>query len=164
MINLPPELKFPVLARPKLRGARVFILNGEAMIKQDDRAISVLNRPIADILSGLPAFDGFVVVGNVRDAVCSALSLEAVMSVDTVPEFVFHVVDLITTGKYAFKERYAMYKEYTRACRANIQPAWHRDIADIEALNKFEADTLFGHYPGIVVREPDATVGGIWSS
>lgn len=164
MIELPPEVKFPVLVRPKLRGVRVLIIRGEALLKQDDRLVSLPNRFMADILNGLPAFDGMVVVGDVLQAVCSALTHEAIMSDSDASLFTYHVVDLVTTGKYSFRERYAMYREYCRACRANIQPVSHREIDSEKALNDFEANTLFGHYPGIVVRDPEATTGGIWSS
>lgn len=162
MIDFPTDLEFPVLARPKLRGVRAFILNGEAMIRQDDRAISLPNRFVADILSGMPAFDGILVVGDTREAMCSAATYEAMMSDNQAPLFVFHVVDLITTGKYPFKERYNMVREYVKAWRGNIMPVYHAKLADLAVLEEFREAALRNHYPGIVVRDPEAKVGGVW--
>lgn len=162
MIDFPTDLEFPVLARPKLRGVRAFILNGEAMIRQDDRAISLPNRFVADILSGMPAFDGILVVGDTREAVCSAATHEAMMADNQAPLFAFHVVDLITTGKYPFKERFNMVKEYAKACRSNIVAAHYTELTGMVALEEFREAALRNHYPGIVVRDPETKIGGVW--
>lgn len=165
MITLPPDLKFPVLVRPKLRGVRCFIVNGEPLLKEkSEKARPVPNRFMADILNGLPNFDGMIIVGDVLQPVCTAATYEAVMSSDQAPLFSYQVCDLVTTGKYSFEERYGMARDFVRACRGNIALVVHARIADVAKLAKFERDQMLSGYPGIVVRDPEATVGGIWST
>jgi DNA ligase-1 len=145
-------LVYPLLASPKLDGVRCLIINGQAVSRN---LKPIPNGAVRDMLSGLPAMDGELVVGppNARDAFNRTSS--GVMSRDGIPLFMFYVFDCLTNVPYPFHARMQLANSYTNSCNPNyVQFLEHVEITTPAELLEYEKAALDLGYEGVMVRSP----------
>lgn len=166
------DIPFPVLASAKIDGVR-------AMRFDDLRSRSmkaIPNRHVQKALAGdnLFGLDGELVVGDPTHPNCMQNTTSGVMAIDKVPEFQFHVFDLVDQpAGMPFNERFG----YAAARVDQIQRNWariamanrldgagallthcpvilvpHVQINDLDALLAYEAERLEEGWEGVMVR------------
>lgn len=144
-------LTYPLLVSPKLDGVRCLIINGQAMSRNMK---PIPNRVVAEVLSGLPAMDGELVVGPPAAPDVFNRTTSGVMSRDGAPVFTYWVFDALTTGPFQFSQRLEMAKSYANASGKQVQFVAHKLIKTPEGLLEYEAQMLLAGYEGIMMRDP----------
>lgn len=148
------QLRYPVLASPKLDGIRCTILNGVATARS---LKPIPNNYVRAMLEGIPdGVDGELMVEGGFNA-CQSLF----MSHDKVePNFWFFAFDWSTIGNdfgdpAGFQERlYALTKWSEEYGHNNLHVVEHALIANAEDLAAYEAKCLEEGFEGVMVRDP----------
>jgi len=144
----PGELRFPILATPKLDGIRCLKIGGRALTRSFK---PISNRFVREwIEANLPdGVDGELMLrGGSFNATTSAIGAHG-----GEPDFVFHVFDFVSTGC-----------DVPYACRVQELeqlPPWERmekvlpvEIGSAEELAAYEERCLAEGYEGVMVRDP----------
>lgn len=157
--------QYPVLASPKLDGIRVIIVDGVPMTRSLKHPLP--NDFIRNELSGLPWFDGEIIIGDPSEPETCARTQSGVMSKSN-PElevnYTFFLFDLAdpTQAQLTFKQRYDGLQRVRSAIveskphlaqRLYILP--HVQISDAETLWNYERACVDQGYEGIMLRSPD---------
>lgn len=141
------DIKYPVLASPKLDGIRCLIVDGIAV----SRTLKPIpNRHIQETLAkyDLEGLDGELMVEGDFNSVQSA-----VMSIEGKPRFSYWVFDWI--GEPTFKRRQEIAEDIVE--RAKFSPAMmvrHVTLACPSALKEYWEQCLLADYEGAIVRDP----------
>lgn len=144
---------YPVFARPAVRGVYCKIVNGVPIGKNHLR---FANRTIHDILSGLPAFEGRILMGDEHDRENATYTQEVVDDADLCERFTFWVYDLGTQAKLPFNQRLPMLAQWIITSQnVCVRPVPYVLIRTWEGLLSFERDCLRENHPGIVTVGPD---------
>lgn len=148
------ELKYPLLASPKLDGIRCIILGGRALTRS---LKEVPNRHVQNIIgnSHLEGLDGELLVGNAVDNNAWNYTTSGIMSREGTPDFKFHVFDDITTGKYkGFHERLTSL-QHRFLDYPHIEVVPHDYISNPEELDAYENMRVEQGYEGVMLRDPN---------
>jgi len=144
----PSVINYPVVASPKLDGIRCLIIDGVAV----SRSLKPIpNKFIQRILSGMPAFDGELMLDGANfDSVQSA-----VMSEDGEPAFTYWVFDIHNLGA-GFLERYNMLVRTVRELNNPYVKVLEHAIADsVFGLANYVAKNAGDGFEGTMVRDPN---------
>ncbi len=148
----PHDLSFPVLASPKLDGIRCLIINGVPVSRN---LKEIPNKVVFEMLKGLPAMDGELIVGEPRGNDVFNRTSSGVMSRDGAPKFKYWVFDaLMRDPTQPFNQRLEVAKSYAGSCGQFVQIVPHKLIKSVEALLEYEAAMLLAGYEGIMIRDP----------
>jgi DNA ligase-1 len=148
------QLRYPLLASPKLDGIRCIIVNGKAM----SRSLKPIpNEHIQAMLADCPdGLDGELMTEGGYNAVQSA-----VMSKDGEPEFRFCVFDTIgwEADDAGFNDRLESLRcwldnEHLAGNQKHVQLVPHVMIHTSEELRCLEIDYLNAGFEGVMVRDP----------
>lgn len=144
------QLEYPLLASPKLDGYRCIIRNGVGVTASLEE---VPNRRLADMLRGLPCFDGELISGSpVAPDVCNRTG-SIVRSHNAPPDATLWVFDVaLNDTRMPFNERYALAKQWVHSCGKHVQLVEHVLIKSHEQLMDYESKMLSIGYEGICVR------------
>lgn len=145
-------LRFPVLASPKIDGIRCVIRHGQPLTRS---LKPIPNRHIRAALSGLPDFDGELVVGDPRDPKAWNTTSSAVMSHDGEPDFTFFVFDYTHHELQTAPYRKRLEFVGNRAPMYGLKPLVHSVIDDLTELSRFEDYQVSLGYEGIMLRDPE---------
>lgn len=150
-------LKFPVLASPKIDGIRCVIKEGVPLTRN---LKEIPNRYVRDLLSGLPPFDGEVVVGDPLAKDVWNKTQSGIMPEDGEPDFVYWVFDMLpANSKEYFYRRHQSAEDVIEAfpvrAQKYIKPLGHKWIDDVDRLNLYEEDAVSRGCEGIMVRDPN---------
>lgn len=168
------DIRFPVLASPKLDGVRGVCKDG-ALLSRSLKKIP--NRWVQSLMSmpELTGLDGELTVGPANAPNVMQATTSIVMSSSKPEQFQFHVFDKWDAMPYSFEERLeragdlverakATWLSLAVALRLEGAPAWivecplvmvqHELIRDMADLNAYEAKQLALGYEGIMVRDP----------
>lgn len=145
------DLAYPVLCSPKLDGVRCLIINGTAFSRNMK---PIPNIVVSDILRGMPAMDGELIVGPPGAKDVFQRTMSGVMSRDGVPKFTYWVFDALTNAPMGFNARLELAKSYAAASGNTVQFVGHKLIKTPEALSEYEASMLLAGYEGVMVRDP----------
>ncbi len=147
----PADIKFPVLATPKLDGIRCLVVGGQALSRKFK---PIPNKHIRALIEEhCPnGFDGEIVAGKTFNE-CQSL----VMSEDGTPDFKFMVFDFVSGP---LTERYADRMVHLENWMDQWQLSWTvplypRSLSTIEELSEYEAKCLAEGYEGVMIRSPD---------
>jgi DNA ligase-1 len=152
------DIKFPVLASPKLDGIRCLIVNGVAV----SRTLKPIPNQYVQELFGrseLNGLDGELIVGLPTDPNCMQNTSSGVMSRDGQPDVKFYVFDNITSYFLGFIDRFiSAGKILLSQPILSNQPILvpHVRINSQEELDVYEAEMLDLGYEGIMIRNPDS--------
>jgi DNA ligase-1 len=147
--------KFPVLASAKLDGVRCIIIDGVAM----SRSLKPIPNEYVQKMIGKDKYnglDGELMVGFVGGKDVYRNTVSAVMSEDGSPNFTFWVFDKVPQNPEKFEgyqARLASIQKFDNAPHINVLP--HKEIKDMDALDKFEAKQLDKGLEGVILRAPN---------
>lgn len=147
------EVRFPVLASPKLDGIRCLIVRGKVLSR---KFVEIPNRYVREYLQkfAVEGMDGELMVRGDFSSVQSAI-----MSEEGEPDFQYHVFDLVVDSlSDPFHERFANLREAVQDLndpQRRIRLVPHVEIRNLDALAGFEAQCLAEGFEGVMVRSPN---------
>lgn len=146
------NLRFPLLASPKLDGVRCLIIDGVAM----SRSLKPIPNRYVQKLFGRKDYnglDGELIVGlpNAHDAYRATTS--GVMSEDGEPNVVFHIFDDFLI-EAPYKNRYEEIY-YGHEWGARVAPLEHWLVENRDELEDYEVEYLTKGYEGLMLRDPE---------
>ena len=145
------NIKFPVMASPKLDGVRVIVYDGVVYSRNfkripNDHVQALFGREECD------GFDGELIVGDVTSDTVFQATTSGVMTGAGNPDVTLHVFDFIIS-EYNFSSRHGEVKERARRLK-HVKVVPHILINNIEELNAYEEECVAQGYEGIMIRDP----------
>ena len=145
------NIKFPVMASPKLDGVRVIVHDGIVYSRNfkripNDYVQALFGREECD------GFDGELIVGNATSDTVFQATTSGVMTGAGKPDVTLHVFDFIIS-EYHFSSRHSEVKERTRKLK-HVKVVPHVLINNLEELNAYEEECVAQGYEGIMIRDP----------
>ena len=145
------QLKYPLLATPKIDGIRCIIIDGVAM----SRSLKPIpNRYIQSIIGKpeLNGLDGELLVGNTFQQATSGI-----MSEDGEPDFTYHVFDLWDRAGATYYDRDEDLRLHVAVLASPRVVALQTvAITSREELDTYSAEQLALGHEGIMVRSPSS--------
>lgn len=148
------QLKFPLLASPKLDGIRCLV--------RDDILVSRSLKPIRNKAlqaffdwSELNGIDGEIIVGEPTDRECFRRTTSAVMSENgNIQDFTFYVFDnFLARGD--FKRRYQDLQMQFADDPYEINALRHTTITNPSELESYEQTQIAKGFEGVMLRSPE---------
>lgn len=150
------NLRYPVLASPKLDGVRCIIIGGVAMSRNMK---PIPNEHVQKLFGrkALNGLDGELVVGSPTAPDCFNTTMSGVMSRDGEPDVQFHVFDAVGPAKFSERLEYAMYRIWRASAGriGTLNSVEHITIRNREELDVYEEEQVQLGYEGIMLRDPD---------
>lgn len=149
------NIKFPVVASPKLDGVRVIVCDGVVYSRNfkripNDWCQTLFGRKECE------GFDGELIVGDATSDTVFQATTSGVMTGAGRPDVVFHVFDDISVDD-SFENRYhqldARIRKECRGIKVVLVP--HRLINNIKTLMDFEEKCVAQGFEGIMIRDPN---------
>lgn len=145
------NIKFPVMASPKLDGVRVIVHDGVVYSRNfkripNDHVQALFGRKECE------GFDGELIVGDVTSDTVFQATTSGVMTGAGKPDVTLHVFDFIIS-EYHFSSRHSEVKERARKLK-HVQVVPHVLINNLEELNAYEEECVAQGYEGIMIRDP----------
>lgn len=144
------DLKFPLLASPKLDGIRAVIINGVVM----SRSLKPIPNAHVQALFGRHEYgglDGELIVGDPYSPTVFRDTTSAVMSRDGEPDVMFHVFDDMTDPQLPFECRYEQVHDRVHGEQMKVVvQQWIFDAPELEAM---ESWMLGLGYEGVMLRD-----------
>jgi DNA ligase-1 len=145
----PDQLKFPVLATPKLDGIRCLKIGGRALTRSFK---PISNQFIREwIEANLPdGVDGELMLrGGTFSQTASAVGGR-----DGQPDFVFHVFDLVAEGTAQRYDHRMANLEFLKITSPHVAKVLPVKIHNARELADYEERCLAEGYEGVMVRDP----------
>lgn len=161
MLASPPksdaDLRFPLLASPKLDGIRAVVFGG---VVYSRNLKPIPNKFVQKVLGRpeLEGFDGELLVGSATDEAAFRATTSGIMSSDGEPDVVFHVFDIVGhPGGFAerLKALEKRLEALPKCMNFHVEMVPHERVADAAALRAREEDWLLAGYEGAMVRSVD---------
>ncbi len=148
------DLKFPLLASPKLDGVRALVLDGRVVSRKFKL---IPNLHIQRILghARYNGLDGELIAGDPTDPEAFRRTMKAVMTVEGEPDVTFHAFDDCSriAKDWSFHARLESVLWRT-ATSPHIAYVAHRTVQTEEQLMRFEEQCLTCGYEGVMLRHP----------
>ncbi len=148
------ELRFPLLASPKLDGIRALVING-VLVSRNLKPIP--NAHVQGLFgwAELEGLDGELIMGDPCDPAAFRNTTSAVMSREGKPAVTFWVFDDFS-HKGGFEERLeSATTKVEQFCNAEaLKVVEHLDITELEELDIIEGSWLESGYEGVMLRDP----------
>lgn len=145
------NIKFPVMASPKLDGVRVIVYDGVVYSRNFKR----IPNDYVQALFGRKechGFDGELIVGDVTSDTVFQATTSGVMTGAGKPDVTLYVFDY-TGSIHHFSARHSELKK--RAHRQkHVKVVPHVWIENLEELNAYEEECVAQGYEGIMIRDP----------
>jgi DNA ligase 1 len=150
------DLRFPLLASPKLDGIRAIIRDSVVL----GRSLKPLPNKLIQHMLGreeLEGLDGELIVGNPTDPGVFNRTSKGVMAIETAPSFNFWVFDL-QGSDHAFRDRLVIAQVRIKAFKLDvIAEVPHIIIKSPRELDEYETNALHQGYEGVMLRDPMGT-------
>lgn len=146
------DLRFPIVASPKLDGVRALVVNGQVL----SRTLKPIPNHWVQQLFGRPEYEGFdgeLIVGESTAQNCMQATMSGVMSYDGRPDvrfFVFDRWDRETRGFWGTFCSGTITQHITDALVKHT----HVLLEDLAAVNDYEERVLSSGYEGLILRDP----------
>lgn len=147
------NLRYPLLASPKLDGIRCLVQGGVAL----SRSLKPIPNKHCQQLFGRPeleGFDGELIVGEDRGPGVFQRTSSGVMSIEGEPDVRFHVFDDYSRREEVFRERLEYVHHRLRRIKGPVSVVLHVHLLNETALFKQESLWLADGYEGIMIRDP----------
>jgi DNA ligase-1 len=143
------DLKYPVLASPKLDGIRCIVIDGVAMSR---KLKPIPNQYVQECLGTgeYDGLDGELIVGDPASKSCYHDTYSGVMSGDGRPDFLFHVFDRIDLMDYGFEDRFE--QGLGEVNLPHLKVVWHVKVENEADLLQMEDQWLYLGFEGVMVR------------
>lgn len=154
----PHEIRYPVLASPKIDGVRAIVKDGVVLSRslKPIRNRYVQRTLAQEICDGL---DGELVVGSPTDPNCMQNTTSGVMSVDGEPDYTFYVFDIANAAAgVPFEKRLGRARsqaEVAATCGLRVEFVHHSLIKTEAQLLDYETYIVDEGYEGIMLRDPN---------
>lgn len=155
------QLRFPLLASPKLDGIRATVDNAGTLLSRNGKPIR--NQHVQKLFGwpALAGLDGELIVGDPTSPSCFRDTSSGVMSEDGTPDVTYYVFDCWAHDAILpFSERLRKAKEIrdigvnpNRPSRITVVP--HITIKTLEELLRYEEVCLTKGYEGVMLRDPN---------
>lgn len=151
------ELKFPLLASPKLDGVRALNINGVLVSR---KLKEIPNRFVQTYLSSIfmNGYDGELVAGQSTGQGVFHRTTSAIMSEGGTPQVTFWVFDRFDKASDPYLERLRHLppeQDLDPDDLIRIRPLKHVIIRNRNHLDRYEAICLEKGYEGVMVRDPN---------
>lgn len=146
----------PVLSSAKLDGFRCLIVDGVPMTRSLKKPLP--NLHVRAALSGLPWFDGELLVGNPTDPGVLRATQSGINSEDGEPDWAYYVFDMCDPSLAArpFHERLNTARSYVNLLlNPRIKLLEHRLCRDVKEIFHCEGHSVEAGYEGLMIRDPD---------
>lgn len=151
------NLRFPMMASPKLDGIRAVIIDGQVFSR---KLLLIPNGHVQDLfgMAELNGLDGELIVGPAHAPDAYRKTMSGVMSKYDFPEVTYHVFDDFSLPSHlGYAPRYNALQERLRKTRfchlgENISFVAHVYLENKEQLLEYEAACLAKGYEGIMLR------------
>ena len=144
------NLKFPLLASPKLDGIRAVVINGVLM----SRSLKPIpNLHTQKLFGKYEHLDGELIVGLPTAKDCFRETTSGVMSIDKEPNVEFHVFDHVEHPQMAYSARESM---FAPKCflGTRVHVVKQTLVKSLEELLALEEKRLNEGYEGLILRDP----------
>ena len=149
------QVKFPVLASPKLDGIRCTIFSGVAYSRSKkpipNKFVQEWVKLHAEILEG---FDGELIVGSPTDELVFSNTTSFVMSHDKVQEFGFYAFDLVNADNAETRQN-RLYSIISGAAIPRVHLVYQELVETSDQLQEFEEKQLLLGYEGTMLKNPE---------
>lgn len=148
------NLKFPILASPKLDGIRATVVDSKLL----SRTLKPIpNRSIYSELAAMKfnGLDGELIVGSPTDKDVYRNTVSGVMGRDAAADWSFYVFDNYMHGG-DFEERLSSVEQRVGRGATGIIVHEHRLIEDADELVAYEHEKVTTGYEGLILRDPRA--------
>lgn len=145
------DLRYPLLASPKLDGVRALIMNGQVM-SRNLKPIPNLYTQRLFSLSILEGLDGELIVGPATAPNTFRRTSSGVMSVEGEPDVTFYVFDRWDVPATPFHVRTVMAENVALLNR--VKYVRHHRVSCPEAVLELEHSWLECGYEGVMLRDP----------
>lgn len=145
------NIKFPVMASPKLDGVRVIVYDGVVYSRNFKR----IPNDYVQALFGRKechGFDGELIVGDATSDTVFQATTSGVMTGAGKPDVTLHAFDFIGSTSH-FKFRYEVLVGLANKLK-HVKVVPHVLIENIEELNAYEEECVAQGYEGIMIRDP----------
>lgn len=149
------DLKYPMLASPKLDGVRALVIGGVLYSRSLKR---IPNKLLQDKFASIAysGFDGELTVGPAYDKDVFRTTVSAVMSHDgDVRGVKFFVFDCFSRPVDPYTTRLGEVKRRAKA-RLDVRVLEHKKVRSYNEMVDLEAQYLEKGYEGLMLRHPDA--------
>jgi len=149
------DVRFPVLASPKLDGVRAIVQNGVVMSRSMK---PIPNRHVQGLFGALSlaGLDGELIVGSPTAPDCYRTTVSGVMKEEGTPNVAFHVFDYTRESLASFRWRLRVVEglcpDYVGSVR---EPVPHTLIVTQQELDAYETHCLEQGYEGVMLRDPN---------
>lgn len=152
------NIKFPVIASPKLDGIRAVVLNGQLLSRSLKPIPNEYTKWLFEevIYEGL---DGELIVGKPTAKDCFRKTTSGIMSQEGKPKVHYYVFDQIPEycgmkPDTPFIKRYEDFKYLEELPNIVVVP--QKQINNMEELLAFEEKCLVEGYEGVIIRDPNS--------
>lgn len=145
------NIKFPVMASPKLDGVRVIVYDGVVYSRNFKR----IPNDYVQALFGRKechGFDGELIVGDVTSDTVFQATTSGVMTGAGKPDVTLYVFDY-TGSIHHFSSRHSELKKCARKLK-HVKVVPHVWIENLEELTAYEEECVAQGYEGIMIRDP----------
>ena len=148
------NIKFPVLASPKLDGVRVIVNDGVVYSRNfkripNDHVQALFGRKECE------GFDGELIVGPATSDTVFQSTTSGVMTGSGKPDVVFHVFDDTSINDNFENRYYQLDRRVKKKCRGiKVALVSHIHITNLKDLLDFEEECVAQGYEGIMIRDP----------
>lgn len=148
------NIKFPVLASPKLDGVRVIVKDGIVYSRNfkripNDWCQTLFGRKECE------GFDGELIVGPATSDTVFQSTTSGVMTGSGKPDVVFHVFDDTKTEDVYVNRYYILRKRISKNCKGiKVELVPNIIITNLKDLLDFEEECVAQGYEGIMIRDP----------
>lgn len=145
------NIKFPVMASPKLDGVRVIVYDGVVYSRNFKR---IPNDHVQELFGRKEChgFDGELIVGDVTSDTVFQATTSGVMTGAGEPDVTLHVFDY-TGSIHHFSSRHSELKKRAHK-QKHVKVVPHVLIKNLEELNAYEEECVAQGYEGIMIRDP----------
>lgn len=145
------NIKFPVMASPKLDGVRVIVYDGVVYSRNFKR---IPNDHVQALFGRKEChgFDGELIVGDVTSDTVFQATTSGVMTGAGKPDVTLHVFDY-TASIHHFSSRHSELKKRAHK-QKHVKVVPHVLINNLEELNAYEEECVAQGYEGIMIRDP----------
>lgn len=153
------QIKFPILASPKIDGIRTLISGGRAKSRSwKDLPNKFLQEFVSEYAVGLDCLDGEIILGG--DPAAEGLfnrTQSAIMTQSGTPDFTLYVFDYYKIPEYRFAMRNQLaLKQVENLPHPRVVFLEHSVLHNPAEVVAYEEEALTAGYEGIMIRSPDA--------
>lgn len=147
-VENPSNLRYPMLASPKLDGIRAIVMRGAVL----SRSMKLIPNRHVQAMFGRPQYEGYdgeLILGDPCDPAAFRHTTSAVMSQDGDPEVQFHVFDCITRPDLPFVDRLKLVMP-----DRNVRGVPHQHVLNEAELLRTQDTFLRQGFEGTMLRAP----------